>query len=211
MIKYGIVTVPKAYLYADDLEEISDEVLMGWAVLVTLQQKEKNGIMYCRVVTHYGYEGYMRADLIRETDENELRNRDNDTDIFVINRSFADLLSQPRVQGNILLTLSRGSFVKVLKFEENGYCLVSVEDGTTGYIPSVALIKRLDNDGYLYSQDKNNYFLKQCILGTINEESFRDKVTITAKSYLGTQYRWGGKSAAGIDCSGLTFMIYMIN
>ena len=55
------------------------------------------------------------------------------------------------------------------------------------------------------------YFLKQCILGTINEESFRDKVTITAKSYLGTQYRCGGKSAAGIDCSGLTFMSYMIN
>ena len=30
-------------------------------------------------------------------------------------------------------------------------------------------------------------------------------------TYLGVQYRWGGKSTAGIDCSGLTSMSYMIN
>ena len=34
---------------------------------------------------------------------------------------------------------------------------------------------------------------------------------LSVKSYLGTQYRWAGKSPAGIDCSGLTFMCYLMN
>ena len=28
---------------------------------------------------------------------------------------------------------------------------------------------------------------------------------------MGTQYRWGGKSSQGIDCSGLVFMSYLDN
>ena len=39
----------------------------------------------------------------------------------------------------------------------------------------------------------------------------RNQVVKTAKSYLGTQYRWGGKSPLGIDCSGLTSISYLIN
>lgn len=44
-----------------------------------------------------------------------------------------------------------------------------------------------------------------------DEEAFREAVTRTARTYLGVQYRWGGKSPAGIDCSGLTSMSYMLN
>lgn len=33
----------------------------------------------------------------------------------------------------------------------------------------------------------------------------------SAKRFLGTQYRWGGKSSQGIDCSGLAFMSFLDN
>lgn len=44
-----------------------------------------------------------------------------------------------------------------------------------------------------------------------SEEAFRESIVQTAYSYLGTQYRWGGKTACGIDCSGLVFMSYFRN
>ncbi len=37
------------------------------------------------------------------------------------------------------------------------------------------------------------------------------KIIASAKKYLDTPYRWGGKSTAGIDCSGLCFMAYYLN
>ena len=42
-----------------------------------------------------------------------------------------------------------------------------------------------------------------------SEEAFRDAVCAQAKKYLGAEYRWGGKSGRGIDCSGLVSSAYM--
>ena len=47
------------------------------------------------------------------------------------------------------------------------------------------------------------------ILGK-NEQEFRDSIIKTALSYLGTSYRWGGKTTLGIDCSGLCQMAYLL-
>lgn len=44
-----------------------------------------------------------------------------------------------------------------------------------------------------------------------DENLLRRNIVKTALSYLGTQYRWGGKTPCGIDCSGLCSMVYMLN
>ena len=43
------------------------------------------------------------------------------------------------------------------------------------------------------------------------EEALRQRLCDTARLYLRTQYRWGGKSPPGIDCSGLASMSYLLN
>ena len=45
----------------------------------------------------------------------------------------------------------------------------------------------------------------------VTEEKLRGRIVEAARQYLGAQYRWGGKSPAGIDCSGLAFMSYFLN
>ena len=39
-----------------------------------------------------------------------------------------------------------------------------------------------------------------------NSENQRKELILAAKNYLGTPYRYGGASKAGIDCSGLVYM-----
>ncbi len=44
-----------------------------------------------------------------------------------------------------------------------------------------------------------------------SKELMRNRVADTAKKYLWVQYRWGGRSHMGIDCSGLCFNAYYFN
>ncbi|MCD7716834.1 MAG: serine hydrolase [Lachnospiraceae bacterium] len=63
----------------------------------------------------------------------------------------------------------------------------------------------------LTGNGQTTYFEKRFRENPPEEESFRDGVVRSARSYLGVQYRWGGKSSLGLDCSGLAFMSYLEN
>ena len=213
-MEIGIVSVPKAKLYELSYEEgsladqslVADEVLSGWAVGII----EKRG-KFLKVVTHYGYEGLLEETSLLSVAEcgAELHLR---SQCCMVRSLRADLMNIPSVKGRVLQTLFAGSFVFLKENEEeNGYRRVLTADGTCGFVPCVSIGERRDSDEYLLNDRPKDYFLQQIPRLRQPQEVLREEVTRWAKRYLNTQYRWGGKTADGIDCSGLTFMSYFLS
>lgn len=147
---------------------------------------------WCEIITEYRYTGYvLKSQLI---EDKQLITRWNQGTKMVVQQAFADVLTVPKVQGYCLLTLYRGAVINVIsEKDENGWVGVALCDGRCGFM-------------------KENFLMEYFPLYSgICEEEIRREFIQTACSYLGTQYRWGGKSPMGIDCSGLTFMAYYLN
>lgn len=209
MMKYGIVRVNRAFLYEENGMDVVDEVFDGWGLMW-----EGDG-EWIRVWTHYGYRGWIERCLIEEKSREWLKKREKAGNTYVVARGFVDVMREPRVQAKVLETLGRGCFVEKMEEveRENGYCKVKLASGITGGVPEAALEKRLDSDRFLWEHvgKRENVFAEQRIPEEWSEEVFRRKAVECAKGYLGCQYRWGGKAADGIDCSGVVFMAYLMN
>lgn len=209
----------------EEKTQISDEVFMGWTVGILEEIGD-----YIRVVTHYGYEGWIAADDVSETvisrnsgtaetESGIVRNGSKTDGVFrengwVVTARWADVMNVPTVRGIILTTLCRGCFVTLLEEKpDKGYQLIRTASGVTGYVPAVSIRMRKDTDRFLTEDTPltDSSMIPDALRTPEGEESFREAVTETAKGYLGTQYRWGGKSSEGIDCSGLASMSYMLN
>lgn len=202
----GIIIKPSAWLYAENRKSRIDEIFMGWAVGIL---GEKDG--FFEVITHYGYKGYLEKTALLCCTCGLLRERDRSGQTVVIKRAFADVMQKPTVRSRVLLTLYKGSFLTLLPEEFKGYRRVRLSDGQEGYIPCVSYQYRMDSDGYFYTENPEGYFLAQNKKRIRRECTVRELLAATAKNYLGTQYRWAGKSSEGMDCSGLAFMCYLMN
>jgi hypothetical protein len=185
-----IVTLPNAFLYeTPSAETVSDEVLSGW--MVTVQKRQGD---FLEITTDYGYKGWMEASAVRSIGPEECRCQnydkfsENPMGLSVLCRGMTDVLKEPEVQSAVLSTLFMGSHVFALGRPRDGWQKIKTAEKICGYVPAVSL---------LYSDMRS----APC-------SEIRQKILHYAKSYLGVQYRWGGKTHAGIDCSGLAFMSY---
>ncbi|HEX3016424.1 MAG TPA: NlpC/P60 family protein [Caproicibacter sp.] len=166
--------------------ENADESLCGNLVEVL----EQSGEWY-RIRTHYQYEGWVREkDLCLDENLVQLWNA---APKQVVLQAHADILTMPKVQGRFVAELTRGALVSPTGETENGWQKVRLCDGREGWTWGAFLGE------YLVGWQKSD------------EEKLRSAIAETALSYLGTQYRWGGKSPLGIDCSGLCSMAYLLN
>lgn len=169
---------------------IQDEGLYGMPVeIIELCPNE-----WVKIRTHYRYEGYVPLVDLWLITENEKRRRTSHH-LRVISQSYVDVLSLPKVQGVRLQTLTRGAIVILVEEakEEGGWAKIRLNNGAEGYVKAGFLAKYYDKPS---SQD---------------EAELRKNIVDAALSYMGTQYRWGGKSTLGIDCSGLCSMAYLLN
>ncbi|MCL2699031.1 MAG: C40 family peptidase, partial [Defluviitaleaceae bacterium] len=178
---YGTVTSATAFMTSGG--EICDELLHGMSFRVI----ENLGGKF-HIETDYGYRGDIsERDVILHDDDR------NSEDLRMVSGMFADVLYAPSVRSGIIITLVRGCAVRLIGGDENGFSLIELAGGARGYIRSV-ILSEAKND------DREN-----------NEHALRKSILNSAAAYTGTQYRWGGKSPMGIDCSGLCFMAYREN
>ena len=182
------------------------------------------------VVTFYGYHGFVRWDALKFVSEDALR--DYLPQPLVLVGRATDVLSLPKVQGVRMLELERGCLLCRLPEPPEeaeahaGWAKVALLDGRTGYVRDVALEPVRFEMTAVFSQREGLAFddalaeARNITAGELvpqalqawydgSEEAFRDAVCAQAKKYLGTEYRWGGKSGRGIDCSGLVSSAYM--
>ena len=182
------------------------------------------------IVTFYGYHGFVCQSQLKFFSEDALW--DYLGAKLVLAGRATDVLNLPKVQGVRMLELERGALLRRLPEtpEEQqahpGWAKVQLVDGRTGYVRDVALEPVRYEMTAVFSQREGLAFddalaetqlttadrlvplaLKQWYGGS--EEAFRDAVCAQAEKYLGTEYRWGGKSGRGIDCSGLVSSAYM--
>lgn len=115
---------------------------------------------------------------------------DGEVGEYVVCALLTDILPTPEYHRAPIISISKGSRLVVDETEDCGrFFKVCLPDGKIGYVRKSSVKK----------------------YGCFGEGEFGDRVVATAKEYLGAIYRWGGKSFAGIDCSGLAFMSYYLN
>lgn len=215
----GVITAEHTYLRSGMEESdgrnrtgIEDEIFAGWAIRILQENPAKD---FVKVETHYGYTGYVDHRDFRCVTRKELEQRQDKERFLRIQTGEADLLDQPKVQGLPLELLLKNSIVELLEREvAEGWSKVRSASGREGYIHTQNLKRRMDHDGYLLTEEKNTDYFQNWEKpvyhdGLADEEVIRERLEDSAREFLGTQYRWGGKSSQGIDCSGLVFMSYL--
>lgn len=230
-MKYGIVKKSAVTIWGSTFEtkmvdgqlhsDIADEALYGMGLEIT--GEAQNGFYPVR--THYGYAGYVREDGVRSVTLEELQAWEV-SQLMTVSGSCVDVVSVPRVQGVIYASFYRGALLKVLEYDSgspsqeeqdspgaDGWAKVELVDGEIGYIRNQYLSEKKYSQAGLWRQTLPQSFLElyEKEAPKKMEEEFRNNVVNTAMKYLGVQYRWGGKSSMGIDCSGLTSISYMLN
>lgn len=180
------------------------------------------------VVTFYGYHGYVFASKLYFCGEKELQGYLS-AELVLAGRA-TDVLTLPKVQGVRLAELERGAVLRRLPDPEaeanTGWAKVGLVDGRSGYVRDVALEPVRFSMTAVFTQEAGRTFdealakaegckPEELVPRAIDrwfggsEEAFRNALAEQAKKYLGTEYRWGGKSGRGIDCSGLVSSAYM--
>ncbi|SMP54638.1 serine hydrolase [Anoxynatronum buryatiense] len=173
--------------------EMADEAISG--MVVTRLRSMGGGWHHIR--TDYGYEGYLHETQL-VMDENRA-DRWQTLAGHLIMHPLADVMAGPKYQYHVIQTLTRGSRVQLTGRVSEDWSEVMLPAGETGWVRTafISPMKPLLPPG--------------TTPGGEEAAALRRKLMETALAYGGTQYRWGGRTSLGIDCSGLCSMAYLLN
>ncbi len=162
-----------------------DEALLGMTVEVL---GEDGAYRYIR--TPYRYEGWAPAGCLLGGAQAErwaaLPKK------AVLGKHICDVLPEAKYQSRPLVCLPMGALVAAPGEDAPGWQAVTLPDARRGYM----------REGLL-----GEY---RTAPPALPEQALRRLLVDTAMRYRGSQYRWGGKTPAGLDCSGLVSMAYLL-
>jgi gamma-D-glutamyl-L-lysine dipeptidyl-peptidase len=166
--------------------ELADEVLHG----MVLEIVDKKDDPWYKIRTQYDYYGYVhKNDLLIDSLEVSKWHKES----YAILRLTVDVMAEAKYASRVVTTLTRGCLIKHTGVFEDKWEKIGLADGSWGWIRA----------GFASAIEK--------LSTKTDEEELRKRIVIMALDYIDTQYRWGGKSHFGIDCSGLASMVYMMN
>ncbi|QAT16529.1 gamma-D-glutamyl-L-lysine dipeptidyl-peptidase [Candidatus Velamenicoccus archaeovorus] len=126
-----------------------------------------------------GYRGYIRKEDTRFVGRLPEYNS-------VVSARIADVFDAPLPDARILLSASIGTRFRIVGDQKDFY-KVEMGEGGFGWVSKDALRKTE---------------------GVIPRTDTREELIETSKLFLGVPYLWGGRSQAGVDCSGLVNLVY---
>ena len=181
------IKIPSVYLFEqpDSSSPVSDELLYGTLVTCPDRRDGRNG--YLSVTTSYGYTGYCARTQLSPTGNDPISGKP-----YFVRAPFCDLLPAPEYRYRPIMTITKGSIVRLFTpLDERSRFVEGIHGPNRCYMRTDSLAEFPDPTQY-------------------DEPDLRQTILQCALSYLGTPYRWGGKSMTGIDCSGLCFMAYFM-
>jgi hypothetical protein len=170
--------------------ELGTQALLGMPLLVL----DKKGDFY-RIQTPDHYISWVDKGGIQLMNDTEFKDW-NTAEKIVFIRNFGYVYADENFK-NIISDISLGGVLKLTKNTTN-YYEVEYPDKRIGFVKKA--------DALLHNDWLNP-------ISTSGDEKGYNRFAIerTAKSMLGFPYLWGGTSAKGIDCSGFTKMVYLMN
>lgn len=189
MRNYAIAKKPITPIRKEPEErgEYIDELLLGMVVEVLWEDKNN----YVFVKTQYDYKGYVHKENLF-LDTQVAKEWESSTTIVVIG-SYVDITESSSFDSGVLTSAVRGSYLVDCCDEKANWVKVKLPDGRLGWIR------------------KTHVKMRKMLDCNLHEKEIRNNIVKTARLYLDTQFRWGGKSPLGIDSSGFTSIVYLLN
>lgn len=183
---WGIITVSVANMRSDPGEdaELSSQVLMGSVVKIL---KKKGGWVY--IQSPDKYLGWADPDQLLRVTESAAKEWTNAKRVFVTSY-FGFVLQGPDAQSFPVCDITGGAVLKDLG-TTGEWTKVGLADGRTGFIPKKSVID--------YAQWGEQL------------RPVADNIERTGRYLMGVPYLWGGTSPKGVDCSGFTRTVFLLN
>ena len=191
MEKRALVISPIAPYFVTPAPMAEPDDEGGYGQTVEVLETAEGG--FYKIRTPYRYETYVHeSHLCMDSAEVE---RWEKADLRRVWAAWTDVQAADGATHPYHISLCRGAAVELLAPPEKpqGWAKVRLIGGAEGFV----------REGFLgpYYDDEPS----------AGEEELRNSVVEAAKLYLGVQYRWGGKTPQGIDCSGLVGAAYLLN
>ncbi|MBI2427904.1 MAG: C40 family peptidase [Ignavibacteriales bacterium] len=183
---WGIVTVSVANMRTDPREgaELGTQALMGSIVKIW---KRHRGYVYAQ--TSDKYLGWADPDQMQLVTERQAEDWNRGKKVFVT--AMYDLVRREPDQRSLpVCDITAGGVLKDLG-TKNGWTKVELADGQIGFLPASSVID-------------------YAAWGTKIKPT-PENVERTGKFLMGAPYLWGGTSIKGVDCSGFTKTVFLLN